>query len=139
MANYGSIGRTFEGTVRFQLANWSGIPVRPLCNTIALINSNPHRQFAVVGFNNHPMSLNNIDNSGTRYTITEVVTRLNNTTAAPIIVLDRQTKEVVVVTASGEDGVVTITGLNPERLYTLIALDPFNAYNASVLDLKRPK
>ena len=139
MANYGSIGRTFEGNARFQLAGWSGIPVKPFCNTTAFINSNSNRQFVVAGFDHHPLSLNNIDNSGTRHTITEVVTRLNDAVVAPVIVLDRQTKKIVLVTTSKEDGVVTIKGLNPEHLYTLIALDPFNAYNASVLDFKKPK
>ncbi len=138
MPSYGTIGKSCEGTGVILLNVWSGTPVfEKVCESVRLQAINDRK--LLVGsplFSKLPIAC--IDNSGLRYKIVEVASKLDTPQSIPIIVLDRQEQVIIKKLNSQANGLITVVGLDPERVYTLIALDPDSVYNADVVDLKRP-
>jgi len=138
MLNYGTIGKHCESTGIILLNVWSGTPVsEKVCESVRL-NATDNRKLLVGSPLFSKLPISRIDNSGLRYKIVEVTSKLDIPQSIPIIVLDRQEQVIVQKLNSQGNGLITVVGLDPERVYTLIALDPDSVYNADVVDLKRP-
>lgn len=138
MPSYGTVGKNYTGTGIVLLNVWSGTPVfEKVCDSVRL-QASPNRKLLVGSPLSSKLPIACIDNSGLRYKIVEVASKLDTPQVIPIIVLDRQTQTIVKKLNSQANGLVTIFGVDPERVYTLIALDPDSGYNADVVDFKRP-